>query len=498
MKGLVTRIAAIAILLALMTGCGKYRDGNLSINLLVPCDPIMDELQTDLAMVCLSLVDIDSTVVDGPNCSQALSGVKLVVDEKTKPVVVLVEGFAQTAGDKYELAVRGRSAPVTFLSGVDSTVSVSVAPVGRFALVSADSATCRPLPMPVAGHTATVFPSGHVVVIGTSQDGLNSDMVAMLFDTYAGTLERVATPNSLYRWNHTATLLDDGRLLVAGGRLNSTGATTELVMLRGAESMMSPYNPSINYLSRLEFEPLPARLPGDYLEPTAALFFGDQVLLVDGFSPAQVFVGQDESLGDLDSGNIPAFPQNGHTATPVAYDSGAALIGGLQNRTARLLLEDGGRSAVLDMYSETTSMRDRAVGLRLNGGKVMIIGYRRRFDRDDAVVVIEPPRGSSPPAFQSVEVPADFPETGFSATLLPDGRVVVVGGLNTVGNPASNYYLIPNPDNGRWYYKPGPELNMKRKDHTAVLLPDGRLMVIGGTGPNGGHLPATSVEVISF
>lgn len=489
-------ISLISILLA-SSGCGETKDGTVAINLVVPCDPVMEDIQNNLAMVCLSVVDAEGAVIDGPNCSETIAGVKLSVDEKTQPVIVLLEGFALPAGDNYELMVRGRSAPVTLLSGVDSTVFLPVAPVGSFALIAADSGRCQPLPMPVSGHTATAFPSGHVLVVGSAEDGINSDMASMLLDSHSGQMQRISTPNSLYRWNHTATLLDDGRLLVAGGKLSNGSATTDLVMLRGAKPLMSPYNPAVNYASRLEFETLPVKLPGPFEEPEAASFFGNQVLLVGGTSPAQILL-EDESLGDLDTENIPAFPENGHTATPVAYESGAALIGGLQNRTERLLLQDGGRNAVLNLYQEDSSMRDRAVGLLLPDQEVMIIGHRRRFDLDAAVVVMQPPPPSGKPGFFSVDVPAKFPETGFSATVLPDGSVLVLGGLTRHGDPADNFFLVRNGTDGNWVCVPAPELNLKRKDHAAVLLPDGRLMVIGGRDPSGGKLPSTSIEVMSF
>lgn len=498
MKGLsVWTISIISILLAL-SGCGETRDGKVGIKLIVPCDPLMEDVQNELAMVCLSILDSAGTAIDGPNCSETISGVKLSADEKTKPVVVLVEGYTQASVDKFDLVVRGRSAPVTLLSGVDSTVPIPVAPVGRFGILAADSGKCQPLPMPVSAHTATVFPSGHVLIVGSAEDGINSDMVAELFDTHAGQLQRVPTPNSLYRSNHTATLLDDGRLLVAGGILNNGSGAVDLVILRGAEPMMSQYNPAVNYTSRLEFETLPARLPGPFPEPASALFFGQQVLLVDGSAHAQMFLGQDESMRSFDSGNIPAFPENGHTATPVAYDSGSALIGGLQNRTGRILVNEGGANAVLYLNPDTLSMRDRAVGLLLQDGRVMILGHRRRFDQDDAVLVMDPPAGTGAPDVYSIRVPSEFPEKGFSATVLPDGRVLVLGGLTRVNNPAKSFFLVPDDTSENWDYTPGPELNLPRVGHSAVMLPDGRLMVIGGKDPSGGQAPTTSVEVISF
>ena len=71
--------------------------------------------------------------------------------------------------------------------------------------------------------------------------------------------------------------------------------------------------------------------------------------------------------------------------------------------------------------------------------------------------------------------------SGF-ATLLPDGRVLVLGGFNghtlssaEVYDPASDTWTAARP------------LATPRREHAAALLPDGSVMVTGGVnrGPIG-------------
>jgi N-acetylneuraminic acid mutarotase len=64
-----------------------------------------------------------------------------------------------------------------------------------------------------------------------------------------------------------------------------------------------------------------------------------------------------------------------------------------------------------------------------------------------------------------------------TATLLPDGRVVVAGGFdNFAGTTAS--VEIYDPATGR--FEPGGALQAPRALHAAILLTDGRVLVLGG------------------
>ncbi len=67
-----------------------------------------------------------------------------------------------------------------------------------------------------------------------------------------------------------------------------------------------------------------------------------------------------------------------------------------------------------------------------------------------------------------------------TASALPDGRVLVVGGLTTDKTFASTE--IYDPTTNSW--SAGPAMGAARALHTATTLPNGRVLVVGGFGAN--------------
>lgn len=77
-----------------------------------------------------------------------------------------------------------------------------------------------------------------------------------------------------------------------------------------------------------------------------------------------------------------------------------------------------------------------------------------------------------------------------TATRLEDGTVLVVGGAeNLIDSPATDRADIFDPATGTW--SPAGPLIAPRQGHTATLLVDGGVIVVGGSGSHGDASPRT-------
>lgn len=80
--------------------------------------------------------------------------------------------------------------------------------------------------------------------------------------------------------------------------------------------------------------------------------------------------------------------------------------------------------------------------------------------------------------------------TAHTATSLPDGRVVVVGGAGSDGKPLASTEIYA-PQTGTW--SASGALATARASHTATLLSSGKILVVGGVGSDG--KPVASAEL---
>ncbi len=70
---------------------------------------------------------------------------------------------------------------------------------------------------PHRGHTATLLQDGRVLVVGNGGESSPSSRAADVYDPATGRFSKTG-PMKTGRWLHTATLLQDGRVLILGGR----------------------------------------------------------------------------------------------------------------------------------------------------------------------------------------------------------------------------------------------------------------------------------------
>jgi hypothetical protein len=84
------------------------------------------------------------------------------------------------------------------------------------------------------------------------------------------------------------------------------------------------------------------------------------------------------------------------------------------------------------------------------------------------------------PRVQVAAAPWSEARGGHTATLLPLGQVLIAGGAASITGPASNQLMIM--ENGSTRIRRAPaDLRFARVGHSATLLPDGRVLLIGGS-----------------
>lgn len=118
-----------------------------------------------------------------------------------------------------------------------------------------------------------------------------------------------------------------------------------------------------------------------------------------------------------------------------------------------------------------------------SGGRVLVAGGCTGLNSNGCAGVTAKAEYYNPVTGKWLALPAMHVARGsLTATLLRNGQILVAGGINAAGNPIASAELF-NPSTGKWTLT-GP-MNVARDEHTAVLLASGNVLVAGGEGPNG-------------
>jgi hypothetical protein len=270
-------------------------------------------------------------------------------------------------------------------------------------------------------HTATLLKDGRVLVTG----GEASPTTAELYDPKTGTWTPAA-PMSVGRIEHTATLLKDGRVLVAGGR------DTQNKWLDSAEV----YTPSTE--DQGTWTPTGSLLTARSAHTATRLEDG-RVLVTGGSIPKPP---KQTLQGETGGGGVPA----SSLASAEVYVNGT--------------------------WTEVTGMsgaRHGHTATLLSDGRVLVAGGNPKLDLGLSSEVFN---------LEGWTVTGRMGQSCHyqTATLLKSGHVLVTGGEHP--NGYSNRVELFSPDTGTWSQV--PPMAVDRHRHAAVLLNDGRLLIVGG------------------
>ncbi|HXJ74784.1 MAG TPA: kelch repeat-containing protein, partial [Candidatus Dormibacteraeota bacterium] len=336
-----------------------------------------------------------------------------------------------------------------------------------------------PLAHARAAHTATLLPNGKVLIAGGATNNYAAAISSVeIYDPSTGTVSGTGSMTT-NRVEHTATLLANGKVLVIGGCTNGNPGTPTIA---SAEL----YNPATGLWAATGV------MTTNRSHHTATLLPNGKVLVAGGARSYNSFSNA------LSSAEI--YDPNTGTWRPTASMIGAhSSHGAILLPNGKVLVAGGiGSSNVVtsnaelyDPATETwtstgpmTTARYWYNLLLLFNGKVLAssLGTSELYDPDTGVwtptVLMATNR-----QFQT-------------ATLLPNGRVLVNGGR--IGDGLNPFFFdvhssseIYDPVVGTW--TPSGSLRVPRYLHTMTLLPNGQTLIVGGLATNFVDLSSTEL-----
>ena len=360
-------------------------------------------------------------------------------------------------------------------------LAVACTASGTFALTGTQSSN--------SGHSATLLPNGMVLIAGGSavDSTLNT---AELYDPVTGNFKATGSLN-VARTYHQATLLANGMVLVSGGRGFGGLASAEL------------YDPVRGIFTTTANMTVPRYNHSSTLLPNG------KVLIAGGANDSAEQYLASAELYDPDAG---AFVVTGNLRGP-SYSQSATL---LNNGLVLVVGGDGTNLAQLydpssGSFSLTGSMilaRGAPQATLLQNGKVLLTGGEGPPYGDDqtAAEVYDPVTGTFASAGNTISCHS-------AATLLANGMVLFTGGGISSGfcdHPAGVGWTngsfseatdaeLYDPSTGTFEFV--MNLNLFRSyPHTGTLLPNGMVLITGGARVVPPGIPATvnTAERFSF
>ena len=343
--------------------------------------------------------------------------------------------------------------------------------------------------MPRIGHSATTLNDGKVLIIGghISEEILeeNPEDICQSFvrDIYARTSDnqhdckdgwsvteiydpstdtsKISTPLITPRWKHTATLLNDGKVLVVGGTNNSS-SILEAEIFDPSTETWTDVGPM--------FHPRSGH--------TASLLSDGRVLISGGFTYVPISYAEiyDAKEGWIKTENLMG-PRYMHSAVPLS-DGEVLVIGGragLFTNLTRTELYDSDAGSWSVKGNMPIALWDHSV-IPVDCNKVLLVGGKKSDGSpSESTYLFEPTTGR----YQSI-AKLNEPRFGHSATGMSGGSVVIAGG-STAELLLSDSVEILNfsgIDHHVWTISEPMPASVER--HAAIDLGNRNLLITGG------------------
>jgi hypothetical protein len=318
--------------------------------------------------------------------------------------------------------------------------------------------------MPRLGHSATLLQDGRVLVAG-------GNSAAEIYDPATGTFSATGAMAAV-RAFHQAVLLQDGRVLLVGGNgcdLNNCLPSAEL------------YDPATGTFAGAGHMSV---AQGVY----SAILLKNGKALVSGSNTIEVFDPATGAFTRVD--NLPYSNFAPYVLTSTLLPDGEVMLASYRGG---LLLYDPATDGFRQLPIPWQTNGATATPL-LNGSVFLAGGYvDGSLDAGSFLTYVYDP------ATQTLRTTAQMPvpRGSHTATLLRDGRVLIAGGFNGTGSdPFLGIWAeaeLYDPTTGKLSSTSG--MVRKRYWHTATLLRDGRVLITGGSDDDFGGRANSSAEL---
>jgi N-acetylneuraminic acid mutarotase len=321
--------------------------------------------------------------------------------------------------------------------------------------------------------TATLMFDGNVLVAG----GFSSAPLASA-ELYDPTSGHWTSAPAMYspRFAQTSTLLPDGSVLVAGGANLTVGYLSSALRYKPTTNTWAPVAP----------------MPQPRANATATLLFDGRVLVAGGLRQG-VAAMSSTVLYDPKTNTWAAAPSLAtaryhHTAT-LLPDGDVLVVGGEQDHHGVLQLLPSAELYVPRLNRWRSAghlpypLANQSATLLANG-RVLVVGGGDRAPGFTARAAIYDPKRNRWSAAASLPARRAFQV----AVCLRDGRVLVSGGINDQGGISDSELYDPKRD--RWR-SAGRTVAALRE--SALLLADGDALVVGGQRYQGTPVATASV-----
>ncbi|MCB1193626.1 MAG: hypothetical protein H7A23_14065 [Leptospiraceae bacterium] len=290
------------------------------------------------------------------------------------------------------------------------------------------------------------------------------------------------------RHSHTATLLTNGKVLIVGGNDDTT-----------ALDSVKLYDPSSGEISTVE------NLNEARYEHTATLLQNGNVLIAGGrnFNNAlDTTETYDPDKSTFTQGNSLSTKRTNHTAS-LLLDGTVLLAGGYSYSTNTDGTFSSTNLSSVDIYDLNSSSpttvtmneaRNKHTATVLPSGQVLIVGG---VDESGAYLSNSETFDTSTNTFSFTTLSLNQARCSHAASLLLNGKVLITGGNNFAGYLSSAEVYDSNTNNFS-YLSNQNSMNISRVSHTSTLLYNGKVLLVGGdTSSNSSELYDPSTDSFS-